>query len=97
MTEPSLGTQTASQRGEISKKAVTGVLPSGGPWIPIIQGTFDTCEINFFDDLTGNRVGGVVGFKFATKGINGRNALVFVSMQTIAAVQMEEPEESNGE
>lgn len=101
MTDPDSGNSVAAQRlaakGMVPKQAITAVLlKSTSSWLEIIPGTFDICEINFLDEATGATMGGVVGFKFAAKGVKGRAAVVFTQMDCIAAIQLEEPENPGG-
>jgi hypothetical protein len=90
---PPIPVPTQADKGTVPKQVVTALLVSSGEWLPVIPGTFDTCEINISDDSSGTskRVGGVVGFRFKTKGVNGRPALVVVSMAAVLAIQIEEP------
>lgn len=93
MTEPDPKPTSRAIKGTISKRKITAVLLRNVGWTSITPGTFDTCEINFYDDASEKAVGGVLGFRFTTTGINGRPALVYVSMESVSAVQAEEPEE----
>jgi hypothetical protein len=90
MTDP----VTLAVRGTVSKSQVTAVLMRDAGWISILPGTFDTCEINFYDEATDRTVGGVLGFRFIATGAAGRRALIFASMEAVSGVQMEEPEEA---
>ena len=80
-------------KGTIPKTAITAVLIKGQEkWMPVIPGSFDIVEVNFQDSLDNSSMGGVVGFKFGSLGMNGRRAYVFCQMDSIAAVQIEEAE-----
>lgn len=94
MTEPVVNQPSLATRGTVTKSHVTAVLTVSGSWIAVLPGSFDTCEINFYDDVSARTVGGVLGFRFLSKGMNGRRSLMLMSMATVAAVQIEEPEEA---
>lgn len=84
--------ESMADRGTANMKLVTAVLLNDAGWLPVVNQSFETCEINFYDEVTGTRVGGVVGFKFSTKGQGGRPSVVYANMGSVSAVQMEEPE-----
>lgn len=87
---------TPATKGTVPKKAVTAILLKGCQnWMAVTPGSFDIVEVNFLDEALGTSAGGIVGIKFATTGMAGRPAWVLTSMDSIAGVQVEQPEGGN--
>jgi len=90
--------QTYTAQGTVPKQYVTAVHIKGCEWTPIQPGSFELCQINFVDVVTQKvTAAGVVGFRFITAGLAGRSAYVFVTMENLAAVQLEQPEVTEGQ
>jgi hypothetical protein len=86
---------TKAAKGMIPKKAVTAVLIKGCEnWMSILPGSFDLVEVNFQSE-EGDMSGGVLGIKFVSTGKNGRPAQVFVAMESVAGLQIEQAENSS--
>lgn len=87
----SIAAHSLASKGMVPLQAITAVLlRATSQWIKIIPGSFDLCEINFVA-ASGSTTGGVVGFRFASEGMDGRDALLFTQMDSIAAIQLEQP------
>lgn len=79
-------------KGTVPKGSVTAVLIKGcETWLPVLAGTFDIVEVNFLDEVLQTLSGGVVGIRFASTGKGGRPAWIFTTMDSVAAIQLEEP------
>lgn len=87
--------ETLASKGTISMSSVVAVLTQGvSSWIPIIKGSFELCEINFTDPSLPRPVGGVVGFRFRTEAEEGKIDCVYITLEVMAAVRIEEIQES---
>ncbi len=87
--------QSLADKGLVPLELVTAVLIRGAPsWTKITQGSFDLCEINLRGAYD-KAVNGVVGYKFEAPGAGGKNSMIFIMMDSVAAIQIENPSEGN--
>jgi hypothetical protein len=87
--------RSLAERGTVPLEEVTAVLIKGAPsWTKITEGSFELCEIN----LRGaNKVlNGVVGYRFSAVGASGKESMIFIMMDAIAAVQVDSKDPSEG-
>lgn len=86
--------ESLASKGTISCSSVIAVLTQGvADWISIIPGTFELCEINFTDPSLPRPAGGVIGFKFKVQKDETTIEIIYISLEVMAAVKVEESSE----